>query len=495
MRVAALLSVVSLVLTSVCPALRAEPADSVVKVTAFTRFPDPTRPWEKAKPVEGGGSGVYIGNKRILTNAHVVNYASELYVQWNQAGDKVDAKIEALSVDLDLAVLSVADEKFFDKRKPMLRAKKLPRSKDGVTVYGFPRGGAGMSVTKGEVSRINAIQYGAEGFGLQIQISAPVNRGNSGGPAVAGENMVGLVYSSLIDAQNIGYIIPIEEIDHFLNHIKDGRYTGKPRINTLTRYQGLENDSLRRMLRIDRSVQGVLILRPTPDVPLKEFDIITKIGDHPIDNKGLIQVEPDVNAFFMYMVPRLARGNSVPVTVRRDGKLLGVNLPVQYEDPLVVKRYRGEQLPYFIHGPLVFVTAKSEDIGDFYYRLNPFIGDGPLTLRRDDYVRFPGEELVVVSSQFRHKITNGYVDHGGKVVKAINETPIKNLRHLVETLRDSRGEFLKIEFAEKSSGLMVFDRGAIEDATEQIIEEIGIAPTRRGSADLMAVWRAKKKGP
>ncbi len=494
MRIFALLSTIGLVLTSNCPPLRADPADSVVKVTAFTRFPDPTRPWEKAKPTEGGGSGVYIGNKRILTNAHVVNYASELYVQWSPTGEKMDAKIEAVSVDLDLAVLSVADEKFFDKRKPLPRANKLPRSKDGVTVYGFPRGGAGLSVTKGEVSRINAIQYGAEGYGLQIQISAAVNPGNSGGPAIAGENMIGVVYSSLRDAQNIGYIIPIEEVDFFLNHIKDSRFTGKPRVNTLTRYQALENDALRRMLKIDRSVQGVLIRRPTADVPFKDFDIITKIGDRPIDNKGLIQAEQDVSAFFMYMVPRLVRGKSVPVTVYRAGKLVDLELPVQYQDPLVVKRYRGEQLPYFIHGPMVFVTAKSEDTFDFYSRLNPFITDGPLSHRRDDFVQFPGEELVVVSAQFRHKVTNGYMDHAGKVVKTINETPIKNLRHLVETLRDSRGEFLKIEFAEKSSGLMVFDRTAIEEATEQIIEEIGIATSRRGSADMMAVWRAKKKG-
>ena len=35
----------------------------------------------------------------------------------------------------------------------------------------------------------------------------------------------------------------------------------------------------------------------------------------------------------------------------------------------------------------------------------------------------------------------------------------------------------------------------IENATEQILEDNGIAPTRRGSTDMMALWKAKKKNP
>jgi hypothetical protein len=152
-------------------------------------------------------------------------------------------------------------------------------------------------------------------------------------------------------------------------------------------------------------------------------------------------------------------------------------------------------LAYFIHGPLVFVHAKSEDINYIYYRLNPYLGDSALGMRRDDYVRFPGEEFVVISAQFRHKIANGYRDHAGKVVKSINGTQIKNMKHFVETVRDSRGDFLKFEFADNSSGIMVFNRIELENATEQILEDAGIAPSRRGSADLMAAWNAKKKSP
>lgn len=490
MRPALVLALIVLNLASA--PLLAEPADSVVKVTAFTRFPDPTRPWEKGKSQEGTGSGAYIGNNRIVTNAHVVNYASEVYVQWNQAGERVDAKIEAISVDLDLALLSVADDKFFAKRKPLSLAKGLPKVKDSVTTYGYPRGGTGLSVTKGEVSRINSISYGTEGFGMQIQISAAVNRGNSGGPAIVGDQVIGLVYSTLFDAQNINYVIPAEEVQFFVTHSKDGRFTGKPRVNTQSRYQTLENDSLRKAFGIDRNVQGVLIYSAAADVPLKENDILTKIGEYPIDNRGYVQLNPETSVFFMSLVPKVTDGKTAPVTVIRNGKTMTIKVPVRFDDPYVIPRYRGEPLSYFIHGPLVFVPARSEDVSDYYARLNPFLSESPLSRRRNDYARFAGEEFVVISAQFRHKTTKGYVEHTGEVVRAVNGTPVKNLRHLVEVLRDSRDEFLKFEFAEKSAGIMIFDRVAMDEATEQIIEEIGIAVTRRGSPDLMKAWRAKK---
>jgi S1-C subfamily serine protease len=473
--------------------LHADPADAVVKISAFIRFPEPTRPWSKVQPVASSGSGIYIGGNRILTNSHVVLYASELYVQWGPAGEKVEAKIQALSRDLDLAVLTVADDKFFEKHKPLQRAAKLPKVKDGVTVFGFPVGGAEMSITKGEISRINSRQYGNQGYGLEIQVSAPINPGNSGGPAVSGDQMIGVVYSRLVNAQNIGYIIPNEEVEYFLNNIQAGKFKGKPRENTLTVYQPLENDTMRRMLKLDRSVQGVAVIRPTPGFPLKEFDIITKIGNHTIDNLGNIQIANGMRVYFLYAVPQLAKDKSVPVTIVRNGKSMEATMPVNYDDPYVIKGYNGDPLSYFVHGPMVFVPAKLDDMSIFA-RLNPRLeGDNsPLFLRRQDHARFAGEELVVVSHQFRHKITNGYLEPAAKTVKSVNGASIRSLRHLVETLRDSKGEFLKLEFVDDWSDIMVFDRTELENATEQILEDNGIAATRRGSPDLMEVWRKRK---
>src|SRR4029077_10139524 len=109
--------------------------------------------------------------------------------------------------------------------------------------------------------------------GLRIQIDAAINPGNSGGPAVVGDRMIGLVFSALNGAQNIGYIIPNEEIEIFLQDIADGRYDGKPAL--FYELQTLENPALRSYLKLDSSVHGMVVRRPytgVPANPLKEWD-------------------------------------------------------------------------------------------------------------------------------------------------------------------------------------------------------------------------------
>src|SRR5262249_46344970 len=148
----------------------------------------------------------------------------------------------------------------------------------------------------------------------------------------------------------------------------------------------------------------------------------------------------------------------------------------------------------FIHGPLVFSPVKA-DVLPMYARLNPaaYASESPLLSRRFDRVRFPGEELVVVTApMFAHKIAKGYDDPAGRVVREVNGVPIKNLAHLVETLRDCTDPYLVFRFADGGNEVLVFDRREMEKATEEVLEEHGIAPSRRGSADLVKVWQAKQ---
>src|SRR5205823_1947452 len=112
----------------------------------------------------------------------------------------------------------------------------------GVVVYGFPVGGADLSVTKGVVSRVSFSMYSGLRPGLLIQVSAAVNPGNSGGPAVVDGQMAGVVVSRLAGAESISYIIPCEEVEYFLDHLKDGRSEPKPVVTTSAAYQQLEND-------------------------------------------------------------------------------------------------------------------------------------------------------------------------------------------------------------------------------------------------------------
>jgi hypothetical protein len=61
----------------------------------------------------------------------------------------------------------------------------------------------------------------------------------------------------------------------------------------------------------------------------------------------------------------------------------------------------------------------------------------------------------------------------------------------VETLRDCKDEFLTFRFVDEGSAILVFDRKEMDKVTEDILEENGIAPSHRGSADMIQVWKKK----
>ena len=67
--------------------------NSVVKIFSTMRYPDPFKPWTKQAPSEATASGVVIEGKRILTNAHVVAYATQIYVQPHRSADRLPAKV------------------------------------------------------------------------------------------------------------------------------------------------------------------------------------------------------------------------------------------------------------------------------------------------------------------------------------------------------------------------------------------------------------------
>src|SRR5579863_6793194 len=96
--------------------------NSVVKVFATLRYPDAFKPWTKQAPTEITASGVVIEGRRILTNAHVVLYASQVQVQANAQGDKLPATVVAVAPGIDLAVLQLDDPSFFDTHRPVARA-------------------------------------------------------------------------------------------------------------------------------------------------------------------------------------------------------------------------------------------------------------------------------------------------------------------------------------------------------------------------------------
>ena len=465
--------------------------DSVVKIFSTVRAPDLSRPWAKDPPEEVTGTGFVVDGNRILTNAHVIEHASQVFVQPPKSSERLRARVVASGPGIDLAVLELvrandADD-FFAKHPALPLAEELPAIGTTVQAIGYPMGGEQISITEGVISRVEYTGYYYDTPGLRIQVDAALNPGNSGGPTVAAGEVVGVVFSGIDQAENIGYVIPAEEVRSFLDDVADGTYDGLPRVRVPL--QTLENESLRARLGLSRSQTGLLFVEDDErwsHLPLEKWDVLDAIGAYDIDNAGLITLAGDLRLNWAYMVPKLASEDGVAVTVIRDGEQIELRLPVTRHPPRVLQYLADGYPEYFVLGPVVFTPAYSEHFFQFYPAYLASV-ESPVALRSSDRPRFEGEELVVVpSSLLPHPISKGYEVSFLPTLDRVNGEKIRNLEHLVETVGASDDAYLVFEFHDNNQETLVFDRAELLGVVEEVLDDNGIR--RQMSPDLEEIW-------
>lgn len=476
---------------------------SVVKVIVSVRRPDLSKPWMRSSAVEATGSGVVIEGKRILTCAHVIANASEVLVQPSQSSERLVARVVFVARGVDLALLELEDDNFFATHPPLAIDARAPALKSTVLAYGFPKGGSALAVTRGIVSRVEFARYNSGGSGLRVQIDAPINPGNSGGPAIVRGKVVGLATSGITSAQNIGYLVPGEEIGLFLTDVKDGSYEGKPAL--FDRVQDLEHAGLRTALGLPPKVSGVVVLEadnPAADYPLRERDVITHVAGVPLDQQGYVKLG-DLRVRYSYLVQQKAPNGRVPMTLWRDGAEVNVLVPTETARPHLVADYTARPTPYLVYGPLVFSIATIQFVQGQTALPRPdaarpvismLLGltsdRNPFVERLGDRQAFSGEELVVVSARpLAHPLSRGLPQLVGQVVDTCNGQKVKNLAHLAELLRDSTATNTVLHFGGRAGPIVALPHGEALAATEAILADNSIRAL--ASPEILKVWEAR----
>ena len=160
------------------------------------------------REVKGAGSGFIISaDGYVVTNNHVVENANEIEVIL-QNGDRYEATIKGRDPKTDLALLKVKA----DEALPFVELgdSDMARVGEWVVAVGNPFG-LGGTVTAGIVSaRGRDINSGP--YDDYLQIDAPINRGNSGGPLFNNQGQVigvnSAIYSPTGGSVGIGFAIP-----------------------------------------------------------------------------------------------------------------------------------------------------------------------------------------------------------------------------------------------------------------------------------------------
>ncbi|MET9667469.1 MarP family serine protease [Streptomyces sp. NPDC006475] len=159
------------------------------------------------------GTGFVFGQRRVMTNAHVVGGVDEPTVQIGGEGRLYDARVVLYDWERDIAVLDVPDL----KAKPLRFADADARSGDSAIVAGFPENGA-YDVRSARVrGRINANGPDIYRRGTVhrdvYSLFTTVRQGNSGGPLLTPEGKVsGVIFARSLDDPNTGYALTVDEI-------------------------------------------------------------------------------------------------------------------------------------------------------------------------------------------------------------------------------------------------------------------------------------------
>ena len=283
----------------------------------------------------GEGSGFFISaDGYVVTNNHVVDHAKSVTVT-TLDGKTLDAKVVGTDPKTDLALLKVEQAGDY----PFVAfAKEMPRIGDWVVAIGNPYG-LGGTVTAGIISA-EGRDIGDGPYDRFLQIDAPMNRGNSGGPTfnmqgeVVGVNTA--IYSPSGGSVGIGFAIPSTTADTVITALEHGGvvprgYLGvniQPVTNEMAESMGLKTAG-------GAIVVDALPGTPAADAGLKSGDVITKLNGKAIEDAADLTLR----------VGSFKPGDKVDLTYLRDGaeKTAQVTLSSQKSEKVAKAEGSSEQ--------------------------------------------------------------------------------------------------------------------------------------------------------
>lgn len=458
--------------------------DAVVKVYCVHTEPNYSLPWQRKRQFATTSTGFMIntggGSHRwLLTNAHSVEYHSQVKVKRRGDDRKFLAKVLTIGTECDIALMTVEDDAFWADVAP-LAFGSLPHLQDAVAVVGYPVGGETISVTSGVVSRIEVTSYAHSSTELLgVQIDAAINSGNSGGPVFnqAGE-CVGIAFQSLAsgDAENIGYVIPTPVIDHFLtDYQRNGVFTGFPTI--AVRWQSTEALPLRQSLGMAEGQKGVLILAISQVSDsynhLKPNDVILRFEGIQIASDGTVPFRSGERIAFAHLISQKFTGESAKMDVLRGGKEMQVEVLLMAPQPLVPLHLSGQDPSFLVIAGLVFTPfcepyLQSEYGHDYIADASTKLLDKLLHGRKETR----DQQVVLLSQVLACDATLGYNDHFNSQVYKFNGIPVHNLRHLALLTSQCKERFMRFDLDYEE--VVVVDSMVARAATADILRSHSI---------------------
>jgi serine protease Do len=260
--------------------------------------------------ITGVGSGFFISaDGYAVTNNHVVDHANSVQITTDD-GNTYTAKVIGTDAKTDLALIKVEGKGDF----PYVNLESdTPRVGDWVVAVGNPYG-LGGTVTAGIISA-EGRDIGSGPYDDYIQIDAPINKGNSGGPTFDTKgNVIGVntaIFSPSGGSVGIGFDIPASTVKMVVSQLKDTgsvtrAYIGvqvQPVTAGIAESLGLKNAS------------GALVDEAQPNTPaakagVQAGDVITAVNGNSVKDSRSLARE----------ISAMAPGSTAKLDILRKGE-------------------------------------------------------------------------------------------------------------------------------------------------------------------------------
>lgn len=303
---------------------------SVVSIITSTKT---TNYFGQSYNASAAGTGIIAtSDGYILTNKHVINGANKVTVVLDDGTTYEDVEVVVTDPLNDVAFLKIKDVS--DLPAATLGDSKTISVGQQVIAIGNALGEYQNTVTSGIISGTGRSLTASDGTGNSaekltdmIQTDAAINSGNSGGPLVnaAGE-VIGINTATSTSAENMGFAIPISSAKGMLKQLTE---TGKAERTYLGVYSVLITPEVAKAynLPVDAGVylyssssySAIASDSPASKAGLKDKDIITKVNG----------VEVGANGSLTSLIGEYKPGDTVQLTVLRDGKEIAVNVTLE----------------------------------------------------------------------------------------------------------------------------------------------------------------------
>jgi S1-C subfamily serine protease len=479
--------------------------DSVLQLICIHGSYNPFRPQSAPIDKTATGTGFIVDVKRglILTNAHMVANAMSISGRMTRYG-QYDFSLKVISIcrEKDVALCQLLDNdliKIQDVNPMLFGDNMLLSSTTEVLTIGYPKGERNIKFTTGVVSGFDSNNDDNDDLTEEenpsyIQITAPLNPGNSGGPLLnrAGE-VIGMNAAGYLYSQNIAYAIGSRTIlsiyDQLTAPLADSSLT-KPYHIITPKYAFEYNHSSSALLELSGIKEGIYIKRVYPNSCfdlLQEGDLVTHImyADPYINNPKAFDI---INRTFSSGQPMIAKVDRYgDITVDLNERLLSIkelfdSIPMNDTITLIIRRDSFYTIQTsFKYVPSTIRYPLYPKITPFKYCIVAGLSIGELTMNHiakdpnlKDYAqglkRY--KQALIINQVFPD--TTVYRTHlfkSGTIIKSFNDTPVTTIDQLNDILA-TVDKYLVIVSRDHDKFVITKDQAIKEDQT--LIEQFDI---------------------